>query len=290
MMQRNRIVLVSNVFRDEGFHTTREVYDLLTQAGHNVVVSPVFLEGWDASMFPGMRSMDLQEAILDASLAVVLGGDGTILHVADAVRGRELPIIGVNLGGKGFLAALEHSELDQLLDVAAGKRTLSRRMMLDVELIREGQPIFRQCVLNDVVVHGSNVDCIGILAKCDGVPVTHFNGDGIIVATPTGSTAYSMSAGGPLVEPDNENIILTPICPHSMAGKSFVLLPSRVVTIEPERIHDRPSVLIADGGEGVPLVRGDVIRIWKSEHSILLAETGARSFYESAFEKLTGRM
>ena len=289
-MHGNQIVLVANIFRDAEFLKTHKLYDLLTEAGHNVVVSPVFLQDWDSSLFPGMRAMDLNAASKDASLVVVLGGDGTILHVADQLRGQELPIIGVNLGGKGFLAGLEESETDLLLDVAAGKRSISRRMMLDVELIRDGACVFSQCVLNDVVIHGANVDCIGILAKCDDTPVTHFTGDGIIVATPTGSTAYSMSAGGPLVEPDSETIILTPICPHNMVGKSFVLLPTRIVTIEPERIHDRRAVLVPDGGEGVPLMKGDCVRICRSRHSVLLAETGARSFYQNAFDKLTGRM
>ncbi len=284
----SHIVLVTNLFRDAGFEKARQIYHLLTGAGHDVVVSPVFLADWNPEMLSGMKSEELKDAVVDASLVVVMGGDGTMLYVADVVRGREIPIIGINLGGKGFLAGLEESETELLLDVADGKHTLSRRMMLDVQLIRDGRCIFSQCVLNDVVIHGVQAECIGILAKCNGSPVTHFTGDGIIVATPTGSTAYSMSAGGPLVEPDNENIILTPICPHSMAGKSFVLLPNRVVTIEPERIHDRPAVLLADGGEGVPLVKGDCIRICKSQNSVLLAETGARSFYENAFEKLTG--
>lgn len=284
----SHIVLVTNLFRDAGFEKARQIYHLLTGAGHDVVVSPVFLADWNPEMLSGMKSEELKDAVVDASLVVVMGGDGTMLYVADVVRGREIPIIGINLGGKGFLAGLEESETELLLDVADGKHTLSRRMMLDVQLIRDGRCIFSQCVLNDVVIHGVQAECIGILAKCNGSPVTHFTGDGIIVATPTGSTAYSMSAGGPLVEPDNENIILTPICPHSMAGKSFVLLPNREVTIEPERIHDRPAVLLADGGEGVPLVKGDCIRICKSQNSVLLAETGARSFYENAFEKLTG--
>lgn len=285
---KDHIVLVANVFRDAGFAKARGIYDLLTEAGHTVVVSPVFLPEWDASMLPGMQSMELELAAENASLAVVMGGDGTILYVADQTRGKEIPIIGINLGGKGFLAGLEESETDVLLQVAAGRRRISRRMTLDVTLEREGEIVFSQCVLNDVVIHGANVECIGILAKCDGVPVTNFTGDGIIVATPTGSTAYSMSAGGPLVEPDNENIILTPICPHSMTGKSFVLLPNRTVTVEPERIHDRPAVLTADGGECVPLLKGDCVRIRKSETYVLLAESGARSFYENAFKKLTG--
>ena len=144
--------------------------------------------------------------------------------------------------------------------------------------------------VNDVVIHGGHVDCIGITAYGDGVPITRFHGDGIIVATPTGSTAYSMSAGGPLVEPENENIIMTPICAHSLAGKSFVLAPGRQITIVPDRIHDRPAILVADGGDGIALIRGDHIRIRRSENYTLLADTGIRSFYETAFAKLTDRL
>lgn len=284
------IVLAANLYRDSHFQKTRAVYDILTKAGHTVVVAPVFVSELDHVLPPEIPTKPLQQAADGAELIVVLGGDGTILHVADAVRGMVLPIIGINLGGKGFLAGLEESEIPLIADVAAGKYRISRRMMLDVELLRGGEVVFSQCVLNDVVVHGSNVDCIGIIARGDGIPIAHFNGDGIIIATPTGSTAYSMSAGGPLVEPDNENILLTPICAHNLTGKSFVLSPNRVVTIEPERIHDRPAVLVADGGDGIPLVRGDRVRVRKSACTTLLADPGVRSFYEIAFDKLTGKL
>ena len=219
-----------------------------------------------------------------------MGGDGTILHVAAQMRDHPIPIIGVNFGGKGFLAGLEDDELDILLEIADGQYTISRRMMLDVELVRNDRVICAQSVLNDVVIHGGHVDCIGITAYGDDVPITRFHGDGIIVATPTGSTAYSMSAGGPLVEPENENIIMTPICAHSLAGKSFVLAPGRQITIVPDRIHDRPAILVADGGDGIALIRGDHIRIRRSENYTLLADTGIRSFYETAFAKLTDRL
>lgn len=284
------IVLASNLYRDSHFQKTRAVYDVLTKAGHTVVVSPVFVSEFNHTLPPEIPTKPLQQAADGSALVVVLGGDGTILHVADAVRGRELPIIGINLGGKGFLTGLEASEIPLIADVAAGKYSISRRMMLDVELLRDDAIIFSQCVLNDVVVHGCNVDCIGIIARGDGIPIAHFNGDGIIVATPTGSTAYSMSAGGPLVEPDNENILLTPICAHNLTGKAFVLSPNRVVTIEPERIHDRPAILVADGGDAIPLVRGDCIRVRKSACTTLLADPSVRSFYEIAFDKLTGKL
>ena len=263
------IVIAANPYRDSGLQKALTVYRMLTEHGHQVVVSPVFAP---KSYLPeDIPVQPLEQAAQDAALIIVMGGDGTILHVAVTLRDHPIPIIGVNFGGKGFLAGLEDDELDILLEIADGKYTISRRMMLDVELVRNERIICTQSVLN-------------------GVPITRFNGDGIIVATPTGSTAYSMSAGGPLVEPENENIIMTPICAHSLAGKSFVLAPGRQITIVPERIHDRPAILVADGGDSIALIRGDQIRIRRSDNYTLLADTGIRSFYETAFGKLTDRL
>ena len=259
----NHIVIAANPYRDIGLQKAVTVYRMLTEHGHRAVIAPVFSP--KAYLPDDISPQPLAEAAQDADLIIVMGGDGTILHVAAQMRDHPIPIIGVNFGGKGFLAGLEDDELDILLEIADGQYTISRRMMLDVELVRNDRVICAQSVLNDVVIHGGHVDCIGITAYGDGVPITRFHGDGIIVATPTGSTAYSMSAGGPLVEPENENIIImTPICAHSLAGKSFVLAPGRQITIVPDRIHDRPAILVADGGDG--------------------------SFYETAFAKLTDRL
>ena len=208
------IVIAANPYRDSGLQKALTVYRMLTEHGHRVVMSPVFAP---KAYLPGdVPVRPLEAAAHDAALIIVMGGDGTILHVAVTLRDHPIPIIGVNFGGKGFLAGLEDDELDMLLEIADGQYTVSRRMMLDVELVRNERIICTQSVLNDVVIHGGHVDCIGVTAYGDGVPITRFNGDGIIVATPTGSTAYSMSAGGPLVEPENENIIMTPICAHSI--------------------------------------------------------------------------
>ena len=288
ILLRNLIIIAANPFRDIDYRTSREIYQMLSQAGHACCICPVFSDDLGVADLSDYRVSKIETIADEARLAIVLGGDGTILYVADLLRGMDVPIAGVNLGGKGFLTAMETDETERLLSIASGAFTLSRRMMLDVLLIRNGETIFRQSVLNDVIVHGANAECIAILAKCNDIPMTHFSGDGIIVATPTGSTAYSMSAGGPIVEPDNENIIVTPICPHTMAAKSYVLLPSRTVVIEPERIHDRPAILSADGNEAIPLVTGDQILVRRSDRSVLLAETGANSFFERAFEKLSG--
>lgn len=288
MALRGLILIASNPFRDLGYESSKKIYTRLEQEGNTCRICPVFDDNPDSDALQGYQTATVEQLARDAKLAIVLGGDGTILYVADLLRRENVPIAGVNLGGKGFLTSLEADETEQLVRIAAGDYTLSRRMMLDVALIRNGETIFRQSVLNDVVVHGAHAECIGILAKCDDIPITHYAGDGIIVATPTGSTAYSMSAGGPIVEPDNENILVTPICPHTMAAKAYVLLPTRTVVIEPERIHDRPAILSADGNEGIPLMSGDRIQVKRSERSILLVETGAQGFFERAFDKLSG--
>ena len=191
----------------------------------------------------------------------------------------------------GFMAELESSELKELRRLADDDFSVEPRMMLHVRAEHDGRVILEEDALNDAVItKGAVARVVQMSVQGDGVDMMSFSGDGLIVCTPTGSTAYSMSAGGPLVEPENENIIMTPICAHSLAGKSFVLAPGRQITIVPERIHDRPAILVADGGDSIALIRGDQIRIRRSDNYTLLADTGIRSFYETAFGKLTDRL
>lgn len=272
------IVIAANPYRDSGLQKALTVYRMLTEHGHQVVVSPVFAP---KSYLPeDIPVQPLEQAAQDAGLIIVMGGDGTILHVAVTLRDHPIPIIGVNFGGKGFLAGLEDDELDILLEIADGKYTISRRMMLDVELVRNERIICTQSVLNDVVIHGGHVDCIGVTAYGDGVPITRFNGDGIIVATPTGSTAYSMSAGGPLVEPAAQNIVLTPICAHDMQTRAIVTSADREITVQLARTGRKNAFLSVDGGKAVRLSSGDRITIRRSEHVTRLLRLTGRSFFE----------
>ena len=160
------IVIAANPYRDSGLQKALTVYRMLTEHGHRVVMSPVFAP---KAYLPGdVPVRPLEAAAHDAALIIVMGGDGTILHVAVTLRDHPIPIIGVNFGGKGFLAGLEDDELDMLLEIADGQYTVSRRMMLDVELVRNERIICTQSVLNDVVIHGGHVDCIGVTAYGDG--------------------------------------------------------------------------------------------------------------------------
>ena len=215
----------------------------------------------------------------------MVGGDGTLLSAARQIHDYTVPLLGINLGTKGFMTILEPEDYACVLQAARGEYTLSKRMKLDVSLLRGGELICRDKALNDVVLHGYG-DCIQITARCNGNRITSFSGDGVILSTPTGSTGYSMSAGGPIVEPNAENIIISPICAHMMSSRSFVLGPDSVITIEMEKLHTRRAYLAVDGNNLLDLVSGDTVLVRRSESCTWMADLGLRNFYELAFEKL----
>jgi len=279
------IAVCPNPFRDIGLELTNKACALLHEAGFETAVCPVFAED-DPDILPeGLKAQKLSDVVKTCSLCVVIGGDGTILSVARQLNTLHVPILGVNLGTKGFMTALEPEDLPRIVDAARGEYKLSRRMMLEAALQRKGEIVCRGHVLNDVVLHGYG-DCIRMTAWCDGDIVTSFSGDGIILSTPTGSTGYSMSAGGPIVEPSAESILLSPICAHMMGAKSFVLSPNRTVKVLTEKLHGRRAYLSLDGNSAADLENGDLLLVAKSEHYTMMADLGLKSFYEIAYQKL----
>lgn len=280
------IAICPNPFRDSELKYTRQAAEMLRAAGYETAVCPFFAE--DA---PQMIPQDIKATTLDAvrsrcSLVVVIGGDGTILSAARQLHNADIPILGVNLGSKGFMAALEPEHMQLIVKAAAGEYTVSRRMMLDIELERGGEIIYRDKALNDVVLHGYG-DCIRLTAWCAGDRITSFSGDGIILSTPTGSTGYSMSAGGPIVEPEASAIIVSPICAHMMSARSYVLSASHDVSVLAEKLHGRRAYISVDGNSVMDLTNGDLLRVRRSERCILMADMGLKSFFDLAFEKLT---
>lgn len=283
------IALCPNIYRDRGLKTTLAAKSLLEKAGFETVISPVFKSAGHRSIPQDIELCPIEESVTRAKLIVSFGGDGTILHTARAAVGTEAPIIGVNLGTKGFMAELEPNELDMLLKAARGEFQPEYRMMLDVALLRDGETICADSALNDVVVSGI-AHTIHLKAWGDGQLMTEFSGDGVILAAPTGSTAYSMSAGGPLVEPTAENIILTPICSHALVSRSFVLAPERVVRVQLPRLSaNRRAVLSVDGGDTISLRSGDELIVSRSKYRTLIAHVGNKTFYDVAYEKLGER-
>ena len=281
------ILLLPNAHRDVGLLATLGLAEHLRAHGHEILIAPFLSEDvrdtWDSAI----PTVSVEEGIAGARLVVSLGGDGTILQISRFLAGTGVPIIGVNMGNKGFLAELEQAELLRVLEVAEGKCSVQARMMLDVELIRDGETVFASHALNEAVVRAT-VALIRIEAYGDGREITAFSGDGIIVSTPTGSTAYSMAAGGPIVEPDANCIILTPICTFRLASRFVVLTPDRHVCVFLPQQGDKEALLTIDG-ESVPFLDGDELRVRRSDKTLLMAKISDRSFYDIVFEKLNDK-
>lgn len=284
-MANTTVALCPNIHRDMSLSVTLEAKRILEENGFDTVISPVYQVSDEDVETYNLDLMPIEEAVKIAKLVVSFGGDGTILRAAQYAAPENVPIVGVNMGNMGFMAELEENELDALVRAASGEYKTSVRMMLDISVIREGEVIGSGFALNDAVISGV-VHTIKIDAMRDGRPIVKFSGDGVIIATPTGSTAYSMSAGGPLVEPTAENIILTPICAHALAIRAFVLAPDGNVSIKIGELTEKEAVLSLDGGKVTKLCDGDIIEIKKSKYKTILAQVGDKSFYDIAFEKL----
>lgn len=280
------IAICPNPFRDIDLALTRRAAELLRAEGFETVICPVFADDEPGIIPPDIPTRELSDAAGECSLIIVIGGDGTLLSVARTLHECTTPILGVNLGTKGFMTTLEPDEFELIVKAAQGGQPISRRMKLAVTLSRNGETIYSDCALNDVVIHGYG-DCIKLTAKCDGAKMTAFSGDGIILATPTGSTGYSMSAGGPIVEPNAENIIITPICAHVMGARSFVLDPTRVIEVKTEKLHGRRAYLSVDGNAVFDLANNDIVTVKRSVYCTAMVDMGQRSFYDIAYEKLT---
>ncbi|MFB0921772.1 MAG: NAD(+)/NADH kinase [Oscillospiraceae bacterium] len=283
------VVLCPNPERDIGLIMALRARDMLIKAGHKAVISLVSPDTHERALPDIERAIPLEEAAVNAKLLICFGGDGTILKAARTVMKISVPILGVNLGRKGFMAELEPNELELILTAAEGKYEPISRMMMDVELIRGGEIIFSDSALNDAVICGT-ATTIKITAYGDGRKITEYTGDGIIAATPTGSTAYSLAAGGSLVEPTAKNILLTPICAHVITVRPFVLAPDRVVTIKTDENRGKQIWLSVDGGDLIPFLPDDELKIKMSQHRTIMAHVSGKSFYDIAYKKLGERI
>ena len=229
----------------------------------------------------------MQQEIRSADLLIAFGGDGTILHLARTVALHSVPVLGVNLGSLGFMSELEVNELDRLRDLAEGRFTVESRMMLDASVLREGRQVYSNIALNDAVISkGSIARVVRLDIFTEEGRLTRVGGDGIIVSTPTGSTGYSMAAGGPIVEPTAKNLLLTPICPHSTRSSSYVLSPDHVITVEAADANRKFVYLSVDGGKAFSLKNGDQVRVSTSKYTTKLVRLSKKSFCEILDKKM----
>ena len=275
------IILTPNPYRDKNFQTVRDAADVLRAAGANVKLCLPFEVDRNYELPRDLRFSRLDRELNNADGVICFGGDGTILHMAKTATRRNLPILGVNIGTMGFMAELESTELDKLSQLVTGDFSLDRRMMLDVTVQRDRDIIFHDICLNDVVItKGAVARIVHLSVHCDKVQAMECSGDGVIIATPTGSTAYNISAGGPIVEPEAKNIIITPICSHDVGTRSIVASDKRVITTEIIRNARRNAYLSVDGGKSVRLNMGDITTVKKSNLETKLIRLKDRSFFD----------
>lgn len=275
------VILTPNPYRDKNFQTVRDAVEVLKSAGIEPKLCLPFDVDRSFELPRDLRFSKLDRELNHADLVICFGGDGTILHMAKTATRRGIPILGVNIGTMGFMAELENTELDQLARLAAGDYAIDKRMMLDVTVFRDRDIIFHDVCLNDVVItKGAVARIVHLAVKCDGIEAMECGGDGVIVATPTGSTAYSLSAGGPIVEPEAHNIIITPICAHDVGSRCIVASPKRVIGVELVKNARRNAYLSVDGGKALRLNMGEQVVIKRSNLDTKLIRLKDRSFYD----------
>ena len=283
-----RVILCPNPYRDKGLSAAKEADAILRRMGMETVFClPFRPEGGDQQF--GVVCKPLQQELRGSDLIIAFGGDGTILHLARTAATRGIPVLGVNLGSLGFMSDLERSELHLLQNLAQGRFRREKRMMLDVSVLREGRTVYVSSALNDAVVSKgamARVVRLQVMAGDDQLGV--FSGDGIVVATPTGSTGYSLSAGGPIVEPTAQNFVISPICAHTVFSSSFVLSAAGSVSVSSAEQSRKQIYLSVDGGKAFALRPGDRVRVCRSRYETELLRLTDRSLYEILRTKMAG--
>ena len=272
-----RVLLSSNPYRDRGLRVALEARRILNNAGAETALCLPFAprKGDRLDLPRQVKLGSMEEELKRADVLLCFGGD--------------VPILGVNMGSVGFMAELERGELSLLTLLAAGEYRTEERMMLSVRVLRGEKVLSEDLALNDAVISkGSMARVAEMEVRADGVLVTNLMGDGVIVSTPTGSTAYSMSAGGPIVEPTSRDIIVTPVCAHQLSTRSMVLAPERLVTVQLPRGSRKHLYLAVDGGKALRITGTERVEISCARQSTRLIRLTERNFYQIIYQKLGG--
>ena len=278
----NKVVIITNSYKDRDLSVTKEIISFLEE--NNVKCANVFTE-----VQPG--DISIPEEFEDSDCFIVLGGDGTLIHAARVAVSKKIPLIGVNLGTVGYLCELESGDLKSSLEKLINNEfSYEKRMMLSGDVYLEEKKKFSDVALNDIVIHrGGELKLLDYIIYVNGEHLYTYSSDGIILSTPTGSTGYSMSAGGPIVEPGAELIVITPINPHSLNGKSIIISADDEVIIEigaGRRKEVEKAQVTFDGRESVALQSGDRIKISKSENVVEIINISNISFLKTLRKKM----
>ena len=271
--------IITNEVKDKDLNITKKLQEIIEKHGGS---SKVFLCNKDG----------IEKQQNNADCVLVLGGDGTLLSVAREVAGTQMPVMGINLGTLGFLAEIELNRMDEAIErLMKGDYLTEERMMLDATVIHEGKEKVISSALNDVTLtRCGSLQIIRYSIYVNGKFLCNMSADGVIVATPTGSTGYNMSAGGPIAEPGAKLLMLTPICAHTLNSRSIILHSDDVVEIVIGSGNDGNNLTVeaaSDGNEKIVMTTGDTLRICKSEKTTVIVKLDERSFLEALQRKMS---
>ncbi len=275
--------IVANPTKKDALAVVRKVLPLFAPDAWNVLLEP-----WIAENLKIKGQTKSRREVLDQSdFVLVLGGDGTLLAAARDLNGKATPLLGVNLGGLGFLTEVTVDGLPAFLnDVFNGRSRIEKRETLEAAVLRSDKVLEKYRALNEVVVgKGTLFRLLKLEVTIGSEHLTHFAADGLIVATPTGSTAYSLSAGGPILHPEVFAFVLTPICPHSLTSRPLVIPMDKELTVR-VKTQNENTMLTCDGQQGMQLVAGDEIKIRRSENPVHLMLSQQSSYFDVLREKL----
>ncbi len=281
-----KVVLNPNPSRDKNFDCTKKVAEFFKKNGVEVCV----FKDVHGSENTGATPLDFSSAVKDADLIISFGGDGTLLHTANQVAGLGLPVLGINIGRIGYMAELESNEIELLKNIIDGKFEVEERMRIDVSVRRGDKTVYRRTALNDAVIMKTGLLwIIDLDIYADEMFISRYSGDGVLVATPTGSTAYSLSAGGPIIDPLSKNITITPVCAHALTAKPIVLSHERTIKIISKSPENSAVAMSIDGEDGFELMHDDEIIIKEAEEKTKLIHVKNMNFYDVLYTKLSDR-
>ena len=296
MSAKRLVLLVSHTARDEAIVATLESAAALVASGITPVMTPeqlketkAFATGSAASTMDQVLELGSDVAEADLELAVVLGGDGTILKAAEIVRESQTPLLGINLGHVGFLAESEKNEISSTIErVAKRDYLVKERLTLDVSVLLEGKEVYRTWALNEAAVEKSAREkMLEVVVEIDSRPLSSFGCDGIVMSTPTGSTAYAFSAGGPVVWPSVDALLLVPLSAHALFARPLVISPGSLLAVEVLQRSPGHGVLWCDGRRSTELPAGARVEVRKSSKSVKLARLNQGPFTNRLVKKFS---
>ncbi len=271
-----KIGIIVGKNKDIDYKVTSQITEKLLQKGFEVAVTPEVKAGLSFDV------IESDSVYKDSDFIICVGGDGTFLKAARGAFPYKKPVLGLNKGTVGFLAEVEPSEVDMAVDkIFVGEYSIQERIVVNVEVIRNGKSVYSNFAINDAVVSRMALSRIlRLRVMMNDKFVDSFAGDGVIISTPTGSTGYSLSAGGPIVSPDMRLMLVSPICPHILYSRSFIIAETKTVTGSVAGNSGVDAILTLDGQEGFPIEPDDIVSIGASKDSAYFASVKQVNFYD----------